>query len=201
MSSAPCGQALRGRWLVHVTRPQQQLLLIQHHLGPSRLGCHKEGRDGQFEGLAVRSLHHLGKGGGKLEGQLARVGHLQRSAAVQGSFLKKRQIKQPCNHQPLKAGKKLSDTRCKSPSQRPKVLSVLLASLPWFFTCERGVKPSLPLRKQPRSAATVTSQLNPLSTVVDICLDLWLDLMVCDRGLVSLANWTTERSKGLSSHG
>lgn len=79
MSSAPWGQALGGRRLVQVTWPQQQLLLIQHHLSPSCLGCHEEGGDGQFEGLAVSSLHHLGKGRGpELERQLAKVGHPQR---------------------------------------------------------------------------------------------------------------------------
>ena len=59
MCAAAPWQVVRGGQLVHVVRPQGQLLLAQLYSGSRRLGCHEEGRDGQREGLAVGFLHHL----------------------------------------------------------------------------------------------------------------------------------------------
>lgn len=52
-----------------------------------------------------------------------------------------------------------------------------------------------------RDQLLLTPRLTPLTrcTVVDLCLHLWPYLMAWDRYLVSIANWATERSKGLYS--
>lgn len=75
MGPAALREVVGGQDLVGIPRPQQQLLLAQLHASTHSFCCEEQGRDGQGEAFAVRSLHSLREEGGKQSTALAGCRH------------------------------------------------------------------------------------------------------------------------------